>query len=82
MTGGKFAERFHPGEYVREEIAERKWSIRDLAEKSGLGMDVVAGLITETYAVDEEIAYGLARAFGTSWTMWLNLQKFYDEWEE
>lgn len=70
---GKCESTFSAGSYVADEIDARGWTITDLASASGIDGSVLRALIDETAAVTPAIASGLARAFGTSETVWLNL---------
>lgn len=74
------AEAFHPGGFVREELESRGWTAGDLAEKTHLRHDVIADLLSESRDVDEPLAYALGYAFGTSWAVWLHLQKSWNRW--
>ena len=66
---------FHPGCYIRDELIERDWSLSDLMEESGLSRSQVFGVFCCRDDVDEAIARGLSRAFGTGSQVWLNLQE-------
>lgn len=72
------AERFHPGEYIREELEARGWSIETMVERSGLRRDLIEELIAESRPVTRLVALCLANAFGTGDVVWRNLQKCYD----
>lgn len=74
------AQVFHPGSYVREEIRARGWTIRQLAEKSGVEFDRIKRVIREAEPVTIVIAVGLARAFAGA-TFWVNLQAAYTRGE-
>ena len=76
------AETFHPFEYVHDELEARRISPdmagRMLHRQSGIGLDKWLGFIGGGVSVDEQIACGLARLFGTSEEVWLKLQRAYD----
>lgn len=76
------AETFHPFEYVHDELEARRISPdmagRMLHRQSGIGLDKWLGFIGGVVPVDEQIACGLARLFGTSEEVWLKLQRAYD----
>ena len=79
-TPGPFTpcEPFHPGEYVRDEIKARDWSLETLSRQSGIDLEKIYDLLGEGIGVNKEIAEGLGRAFGTNPITWLNLQAAYD----
>jgi addiction module HigA family antidote len=68
----------HPGEILRDELAELGLSASALA----LALDVPANRITSIIAgkraVTADTALRLGRFFGTSAKFWLNLQDLYD----
>lgn len=74
------AEVFRPGEYVRDEMAARDWSVETLAEKSGIAAGILIELVERDYPCDERIATGLSRAFGTSAVLWTNLDRIWQGW--
>ena len=74
--------RFHPGEYLRDELTERGWSIDTLCEMSGLRRNVVEELMAEKRNVTRLTAWRLAQAFGHRRQTWLNLQRSYNEAEK
>lgn len=67
-------ERFPVSEFIRDELIARKWKASTLAEKSGLSVAVVRGVLAGD-VVTPEIASGLGAAFGTTAKMWLCLQQ-------
>lgn len=80
------AETFHVIDFIREEMDERDWSIWTLVRRmsddqsdEALGRIKLALELLELREPDmligEEIAEGLARAFGTGQEIWLNLDK-------
>jgi plasmid maintenance system antidote protein VapI len=84
------AEIFHPSIYIRDEVGHRKWTVADFAKKAGFSLALAGSILSGCFAVSPEIARGLHRAFGTSTTLWLNLQAawernlssaLYEEWE-
>jgi HTH-type transcriptional regulator/antitoxin HigA len=76
------AEVFRPGEYVRDELIARDWTVEVLAAKSGLTVDELTHLIRDDhYPVSQEIAIGLSTAFGTSVVIWLNMERYYVQWK-
>ena len=81
------AEVWPAAEFVREFIDERGWSVAQLAEASGLSKRITGLVVSGDHMVTEEIAVALARAFGTSKELWINLEDAYfnqclrEEWE-
>jgi HTH-type transcriptional regulator/antitoxin HigA len=76
------AEVFRPGEYVRDELIARGWTVDDLADKSGLMRQTLESLIREDHEpMTQEIAEGLSRALGTSVVIWLNMDRYYTKWK-
>lgn len=68
-----------PAEHIREEMVQLEWDVGDLANYLKITEDDAAALLDGRLAVSEQIAAGLATAFGTSAQLWLNLQAAYDE---
>ena len=74
----KFAEVFHPGVFIRDELEERGWTQADLAEIVGRSTRQVSDVLRGKGSVTPEMACVLAGAFGTSAEIWVNLQSAYD----
>ena len=74
-------ERFHPGEFVLEEINERSWTQVDLAEILGRPVAAINEIIMGKRGITPETAHGLAAAFGTSAEYWMNLDTQYQLWD-
>lgn len=66
------------GAYIMVKMAERDWSVEDLAQALRLPVNEAEDLITGRKRVLARHAEGLSRAFGTSAHVWLNLQKAND----
>jgi HTH-type transcriptional regulator / antitoxin HigA len=73
----KVAEVFPPGEFIQEEMEERGWSQDDLAAIMGTSKGLISQLLNAKRAVTNDTAELLARAFGTSAVVWLNLEYQY-----
>ena len=71
------AEVFPPGEYLRDEIEERGWSVTEFAEISGLALKAVSEVLNAEREVTTETALAISEALGTSSEVWLNLQATY-----
>jgi HTH-type transcriptional regulator/antitoxin HigA len=77
MTGS-FAEVFHPGEFIKEELEARGWSNIDLAEIMGRHPNQISLIVRGEQDVTPETAKQLSAAFGTSAQLWLNLQSSFN----
>jgi HTH-type transcriptional regulator/antitoxin HigA len=71
------AEAFPPGEYLREELAERGWAEGEFAEIIGRPVQVVSEIINGKKDITPETAVAIGAALGTSAELWLNLQAAY-----
>lgn len=83
--------RFHPGEYLQDELDARGWSTRDCAERMGgdvdvdhLALDILIacasapdGHAGTRVRINDRIAFALERALGTSAETWMNLDRAY-----
>lgn len=74
MTEHRPAETFPPGEFIKDELEARGWSQVELAEILGRPPRLVSELLSGKRSVTPETAKGLADAFGTSPTLWMNLE--------
>jgi HTH-type transcriptional regulator/antitoxin HigA len=74
------AEVFPVADHIGNEMAARGWSLYGLARESGLPPAVVYMLLHESGGVNDEIAAGLARAFGTTPEFWRSLDAAYWQW--
>ena len=72
------AEAFPPGDYLRDEMAERGWSEKELAEMVRCPALVAGEIMGGRMQIDTEIARALGTALGTSAELWLNLQAAYN----
>lgn len=77
----KVAEVFPPGAFIREELEERGWSQRDLADVLGRPLQAVNEIINGHKQITPETALELAAAFGTSAELWMNLEVRYRLWK-
>lgn len=69
--------RIHPGRHAQEEMLARRWKISDMVRESMLPREIIFDVVNERCDIDDAIATGLSRAFGTSKELWLNLQQNY-----
>ncbi len=77
MAGDK-RERFHPGEYVADEMEARGWCIDTMVERSQLRRDLLEEILSGHRRVTRLTALCLGDAFGTGSEVWTNLQKSFD----
>jgi addiction module HigA family antidote len=69
----------HPGKILKEEfLDELNISQTELAERLGTTFRTVNEIINEKRNISTEMAIKLAKFFGTSIELWLNLQNQYD----
>jgi plasmid maintenance system antidote protein VapI len=67
------------GEFIRDEINERGWTGTELVKEMGgdvlfpLELELLLYAPTKGVLISQEFAAGLAKAFGTSTTLWLKL---------
>ena len=70
------AEVFPPGEYLRDELDERGWTVKEFAGMIGRSLQVVSEILNGK-AITAETARSFADALGTTPELWLNLQSAY-----
>lgn len=80
MTKTTPAEAFSPGEYLRDELDERGWTVTEFAEILGRPVQAVSEILNSKKEITTDTAIELALALGTSPEMWLNLQTTYRLW--
>jgi antitoxin HigA-1 len=68
----------HPGEYVREALAELGLSQAAFAKAIGVSAMRVSHVVREERPVTADLALRLGRAFGQDPQFWLNLQAGYE----
>jgi len=68
----------HPGEILRDELAEIYVSADALARAIDIPSDQIAEILEEKRDMTADMALRLAYYFGTSARFWLNLQQSYD----
>ncbi len=68
----------HPGELLREELAEIGVSLNELSRALRVPMNRISAIANGKRAITADTAMRLARYFGTSAQMWMNLQLAYD----
>lgn len=68
----------HPGEVLREELAELGLSASVLSKALGVPVNRVTMILNGQRGVSADTALRLARYFGTTPQLWLNLQKTWE----
>ena len=68
----------HPGEFLAEDIAEMKMPLCEFDAALSLCPGTTALLLDECIDITPELALRLARYFGTTAQLWLNLQASYE----
>jgi addiction module HigA family antidote len=69
----------HPGQVLKNLYLEPlELSQTNAAENLGITRKTLSMLLNEHQGVSAEMALRLAKAFGTTPTLWLNLQRNYD----
>ena len=68
-----------PGRIVARELEARSWTIETLASYSGLSIETVNGVVYGSKPVTDQVAQGLAQAFGSTVELWKNLELNYHE---
>ena len=71
------AEAFPPGEFLREELAERGWAEGEFAEIIGRPVQAVSEILNGKKEITPETAVAIGAALGTSAELWVNLQASY-----
>jgi HTH-type transcriptional regulator/antitoxin HigA len=66
-----------PGEILRDELAARGWTQRELARKIHRPIQAVNEIVNGHKQITAETALRLAEAFGTSAEFWMNLEVGY-----
>jgi plasmid maintenance system antidote protein VapI len=71
------ADVFSPGEFIREEMDARGWSLAHMAAVAGLPVFVMEQILAGQMPLGDHHAEQLGRAFDTSTQLWLNLEASY-----
>ena len=71
------AEAFPPGEYLRDELDERGWTVAQFAEMIGQPVQAVSEILDARTGITAETAVSISEALGTSAELWLNLETTY-----
>lgn len=68
---------FPPGEYLRDELEERDWTMAEFSEIIGWPTQAVSEILDAKKEITAEVAMDIAAALGTTPGVWLNLQTRY-----
>ena len=68
------AEVFSAGEYLRDELEERGWTVTEFAEILGRPVQAVSEILNGKKRITTQTAISVADATGTSPELWLNLE--------
>lgn len=71
---------FPAGEYLRDEIEARGWTISEFAEIMGRPVQAISEILNGHKQITPATASEIAHATGTDAATWLNLQSIYDLW--
>lgn len=72
-------ETFPPGEYLRDELEERGWTVTEFADMIGQPVQAVSEILNADRPITRETARSFSDALSTSADLWLNLQTAYRE---
>ena len=68
----------HPGEILADELGELELTPAELARSLNVPANRISQLLAGKRAITADTALRLARYFGTSADLWMNLQKTYE----
>lgn len=71
------AEVFPPGEYLRDELDERGWTVSEFAQILGRPVQAISEILNGKKEITPETAVEFSVALDTSAELWLNLQSAY-----
>lgn len=78
MTQTRKLPPIHPGELLRDELEEIDVSLNELVRALRVPMNRISAIVNGKRGITVDTAIRLARYFGTSPQLWLNLQNSYD----
>jgi len=76
------AEVFPPGDYLRDELDDRGWTVTEFAEIIGRPVQAVSEILNGKKEITPETAISFADALGTGPEVWLNLQTNFRLWTQ
>lgn len=72
----------HPGEIVKDELIDGTGlTVTEAANRLGVSRTALSRLLNCHAGISPEMALRLAKFFGTSVEMWINIQAQYDTWQ-
>jgi addiction module HigA family antidote len=75
----QMANPLHPGEIIRElYLKPLGLTVTEAAKGLGISRNTLSDLLNGKHGISAEMAYRLAKAFGSTPESWLNLQTIYD----
>lgn len=75
------AEAFPPGEYLRDELEERGWTVSEFARTLGWPVQTLTNILDGKSEITADAARALSNVLGTTAEVWLNLQKAYRRYQ-
>ena len=75
------SEAFPPGEYLRDELAERGWTLDEFAGLIGWSPHELTDILDAEAEITPETACALSEVLGTTAEVWLNLQRAYRRYQ-
>ena len=76
------AEDFPPGEYLRDVLDERGWTVAQFAELIGQPVQALSEILDAKTGITTETATSISEALGTSAELWLNLDTTYRQHQQ
>ena len=70
--------KYHPGAYIKQSIDALGISEKEFSQKSGISEATLSNILLEKEDITPSIANKLATFFGTSSSVWINMQNGYD----
>lgn len=71
-------DKFHPGEFIKDELEARDMKQKDLAEKMNIAKNVLSEIIHGKRNLTADLSLKLEAALGINAEFWMNLQVGYD----
>lgn len=66
-----------PGETLKEVLEDRKISFPELAKRCGLSFATLAGILSGSTAINQDIAARFEKALGTPASFWIRREEVY-----
>ena len=71
----------HPGPYIRDHVIPRGMSVKDAAQRLGVGRPALSNLLNGNSSLSAEMAVRLEKAFGADRQTLVNLQASFDRYQ-